>query len=245
MGDGNKVGLTKSYILSGMDMLERYLISYDSAENLFIYKLPNGSLIYTDTNGNVARIEEKGITSDVGHYQFIYDKYNNLERIKLSDGISIDLINGLLTVENDTTFEVLTQAISSDWLSSVNLFNGMTVRLTRSLQNGTVVQEWETKLVKSTMTSGSKEYYYLEGLQPTVNNVVNDSSGTVYYIIEHDTASKTVKFYQTDRTGQYSITNYETFKNLMVDKNKVETHNGYFRDKQSKTEAFGGNGHAD
>ena len=164
-------------------------------------------------------------------------------QIKLSDGITIDLEEGLLTVEDDTTFEVLTQVISSDWLEKVNLFNGMTVRLTREV-NGTV-QEWETKLIYSNVFIGTKQYYFLDGLNPTVNSVVNDTTGTVYYIIEHDTATKSVKFYQVEGTGERSITNLETFKNLMVKGDKVETHNGYYRDKQSQTSAFGGNGHAD
>ena len=238
---GSQVNLANNYIIQGMDMLERYLTAYDPAEDLYLYQLPNGSLIYADKNGNIARIVENGITSNVGNYQFIYGPDGKVQQIKLSGGISIDLLTGRLTVEEDASFEVLTQVVTRQWLETVGLFDGMTIRLTKNV--GGKLMEWETRLVEAQgFAPDGKQYYYVEGLYPSFENVLssgNAENRTVYYLVERDGDS--VKFYALSAVTEQRVDHKEKFNGtyLMFDKNgQVETHNGYYRDDRSKSDAF-------
>lgn len=243
---GSQVNLANNYIIQGMDMLERYLTAYDPAEDLYLYQLPNGSLIYADKNGNIARIVENGITSNVGNYQFIYGPDGKVQQIKLSGGISIDLLTGRLTVEEDASFEVLTQVVTRQWLETVGLFDGMTIRLTKNV--GGKLMEWETRLVEAQgFASDGKQYYYVEGLYPSFENVLssgNAENRTVYYLVERDGDS--VKFYALSAVTEQRVDHKEKFNGyyLMIENGAVEMHNGYYRDVRSKKDAlFARNAH--
>ena len=237
---GSQVDLANNYIIQGMDMLERYLTAYDPAEDLYLYQLPNGSLIYADKNGNIARIVENGITSNVGNYQFIYGPDGKVQQIKLSGGISIDLLTGRLTVEEDASFEVLTQVVTRQWLETVGLFDGMTIRLTKNVGGKQI--EWETKLVEATeLASNGKQYYYVEGLYPSFENVLSSGSAedrTVYYLVERDGDS--VKFYALSPVTEQRVDHKEKFDGgyLMIDNGAVEMHNNYYRDARTKGNAL-------
>jgi hemolysin-type calcium-binding region len=237
---GSQVNLANNYIIQGMDMLERYLTAYDPAEDLYLYQLPNGSLIYADKNGNIARIVENGITSNVGNYQFIYGPDGKVQQIKLSGGISIDLLTGRLTVEEDASFEVLTQVVTQQWLKTVGLFDGMTIRLTKNV--GGKLMEWETRLVEAQgFAPDGKQYYYVEGLYPSFENVLssgNAENRTVYYLVERDGDS--VKFYALSAVTEQRVDHKEKFSGyyLMIENGAVEMHNGYYRDARSKKDAL-------
>ena len=237
---GSQVNLANNYIIQGMDMLERYLTAYDPAEDLYLYQLPNGSLIYADKNGNIARIVENGITSNVGNYQFIYGPDGKVQQIKLSGGISIDLLTGRLTVEEDASFEVLTQVVTQQWLETVGLFDGMTIRLTKNVGGKQI--EWETRLVEAQgFAPNGKQYYYVEGLYPSFENVLssgNAENRTVYYLVERDEDS--VKFYALSAVTEQRVDHKEKFNGgyLMIKNGTVEMHNGYYKDARSKSDAF-------
>ncbi|MCR4683600.1 MAG: hypothetical protein K5647_09755, partial [Clostridiales bacterium] len=59
-GTDNSINLKNNYTITGRDMLEYYLVSYDPVSGMSEYELPNGSYIYMDETGKVTRIEEGG-----------------------------------------------------------------------------------------------------------------------------------------------------------------------------------------
>ena len=197
------VNLASDYTLTGRDVLDYYLQGYDAAERLYRYLLPNGTLLYMDAWGNVSRIEEGGAETAVGDFEFVKDDSGNVMEIKLSEGISIDLSTGDLTVEEDASYEVLLEAVRASWFISQGLLTGGNARI-RLVTADTVagsnltekdsLKELDVQLVK-TATSGNVDYYYLSGLQPTMDAIAGASDKTYYYFLLHDNGSDSLRLF--------------------------------------------------
>ena len=85
----------------------------------------------------------------------------------------------------------------------------MTIRLTKNV--GGKLMEWETRLVEAQgFASDGKQYYYVEGLYPSFENVLssgNAENRTVYYLVERDGDS--VKFYALSAVTEQRVDHKE------------------------------------
>ena len=201
------VELASNYTLTGKDVLDYYLQGYDAAERLYRYLLPNGTLFYMDAWGNVSRIEEDGAETAVGDFEFVKDASDNVVEIKLSEGISINLSTGYLTVEEDASYEVLLEAISASWFTSKGLLQGggeARIRLVtaetvtgpggENLTDEDTLKEMDVQVILALRTADI-DYYYLSGLQPTMDAITGASDKTYYYFLLHDKKSDSLRFY--------------------------------------------------
>ncbi|MEE0756887.1 hypothetical protein [Allofournierella sp.] len=201
------VELASNYTLTGKDVLDYYLQGYDAAERLYRYLLPNGTLFYMDAWGNVSRIEEGGAETAVGDFEFVKDASGNVVEIKLSEGISINLSTGYLTVEEDASYEVLLEAISASWFTSKGLLQGggeARIRLVtaetvtgpggENLTDEDTLKEMDVQVILA-LSTADIDYYYLSGLQPTMDAITGASDKTYYYFLLHDKKSDSLRFY--------------------------------------------------
>ena len=201
------VELASDYTLTGKDVLDYYLQGYDAAERLYRYLLPNGTLFYMDAWGNVSRIEEGGAETAVGDFEFVKDASGNVVEIKLSEGISINLSTGYLTVEEDASYEVLLEAVSASWFTSKGLLEGggeARIRLVtaetvtgpggENLTDEDTLKEMDVQVILALRTADI-DYYYLSGLQPTMDAIAGASDKTYYYFLLHDKKSDSLRFY--------------------------------------------------
>lgn len=108
------VGLESSVTLTDRTKLEYYLESTDLATGVSVYYLPNGTRIYTNTDGEIVRIQEGGI--DFGLADYSYDP--NTNTVTLAEGVSFNLNNGTLSVLEGYSYEALLSAIDGEWLKS-------------------------------------------------------------------------------------------------------------------------------
>ena len=102
--------------------------------------------------------------------------------------------------------------------------------------------EWETRLVQAQgFAPDGKQYYYVEGLYPSFENVLSSGSAedrTVYYLVERD--GNSVKFYALSAVTEQRVDHKEKFNGtyLMIENGAVEMHNGYYRDARTKGNAL-------
>ena len=227
-----KVYLSSDYEINGLDMLAYYEISRDPSTGLSIYQLPNGTVFYMDSNREVVRIEEAGTAMAVGEYTF-HREGGVVTSIDLNGGVSINLQSGLLTVAENTNFEVVMEAVSADWLNRKNysLFDGdIKVRFTY-----TTGVEATLAFVEMGTWNG-KNWYYMEGMMPDLDVDQTEDN----FMIAWDQNANTVNFYRVlkvattrSNAGEY----VDEFKNLNP---KGEKYGEAYWTARTKAKAFGG-----
>jgi len=214
--------LSQNVTITGIDALNYYLVSYNPVNDLYCFELPNGTYLYTDSLGNVARITEGGVDFAVSDYEFTTNDEGEVTSITLAAGVSIDLATGKLTVDEDCSYEVLLSAVSGEWLytnihNSAGSIDLVISTTTVVLSNEGVPEYTSTDSVVSLVywwSYGTLTYYYASGLRPQI-----DESGT-YYLIAYDTSDDTFAAYLLE--GSVTITSgtsNDTVKsyNLMTD----------------------------
>ena len=249
-GEGQQVTLTNNYDITGRDMLEYYLISYDPVTEISAYELPNGTVFYMHKDGKVLRIEEGGTVAEVGSYVFNTDKDGKVTSIELGNGISIDLKNGTLTVDEFTSFEVLLKTVSADWLEKRGLFDNsgnIVVKITKdnTAEGSDTADANDARYTLEYIDSwGGLRYYKLSGSTLSFEKFNKSDEKNQIFLVAWDKANDRVIFYQIAGTKEQTETNTDAFKNLMVEKSGdnvyVETHDGNYRDRRTKDDAFWG-----
>ena len=216
---GSLADLSRPYVMNGMDYLGYYMSGYDSATDSYVYTLPNGTVFIMDRGGNVISIVEEGTSSDVGVYGFVYtdDTMTTVKEIILGRGIGIDLITGDLTVDENSTYELLLGSVSAKWFSDNGLFdrnNGITIKLTELSDDGEGRQtatDVVTYLVRLYSPEGSGiTYYYFSSYRPSPE-ALDSGSAKDYYLLEHNANTDSIALYRlkTALSGG-SATNYWT-----------------------------------
>ncbi len=143
----------------------------------------------------------------MGDFEFVKDTSGKVVEIKLSEGISINLSTGYLTVEEDASYEVLLEAISASWFTSKGLLQGggeARIRLVtaetvtgpggENLTDEDTLKEMDVQVILALRTADI-DYYYLSGLQPTMDAITGASANTYYYFLLHDKKSDSLRFY--------------------------------------------------
>ncbi|MEN6340037.1 MAG: hypothetical protein ABFD03_07915, partial [Clostridiaceae bacterium] len=190
------VSLTANLEIKGLDALSYYLTSYNAAEDVYCFLLPNDTYLYTDALGNVVRISEGGIDFAVSDYEFTTDNTGAVTSITLAEGVTIDLTTGKLTVESGNSYDVLLSVIKGSWLLNNILLSSGSIDLvlsttTLTKENGLPIYVSEEKVVslRYFWSYGTQTCYYISGLYPKV-----DETGT-YYLLSYDSASDTFQAY--------------------------------------------------
>ncbi|MDP3447996.1 MAG: hypothetical protein Q8S22_08055, partial [Eubacteriales bacterium] len=194
--------LSQNVSITGLDALEYYLVSYNPADDIYCFMLPNGTYLYTDALGNVIRITEGGVDFAVSDFTFTTNTTGVVTSIKLAAGVSIDLATGKLTVEDNFSYEVLLSAISGKWLLNNILYSSGSIDLVLSTATAALIDgepiytSIDTVVTLSYWWSyGTLTYYYITGIQPSVN-----ADGT-YYLIAYDSSSDTFQPYLLKGAG--------------------------------------------
>ncbi len=204
--DAADIRLTADCTLTGKSVLDRYIQSYDAASGLYSYLLPNGTVFYMDSYGNVSRIEEGGTQTAVGEYEFIEDGSGNVVEIRLAKGISINLRTGQLSVEEDSSYEVLMESVVDDWWGIAEGSPKVTIRLSEEYDTGEkdkdnnpimAVHEWDVSLKKVTIGK-DLDYYLLSGFEPTMDKLEQKEN---FYILVHDKAAGSMSFFILEGNG--------------------------------------------
>ncbi len=232
------VELASAYTLTGKDVLDYYLQGYDASERLYRYLLPNGTLFYMDAWGNVSRIEEGGTETAVGDFEFIKDTSDKVVQIKLNEGISIDLSTGYLTVAEDASYEVLLEAISASWFTSQGLLSGGGEARIRLVTAGTVsgnqgenltdedtLKEMDVRVVLA-LSTAQIDYYYLSGLQPTMDAITGAPATTYYYFLLHDKGTDSLRFYAFTG-GSTEIQNVDQVNRDSFNREHLQVYDGH------------------
>jgi hypothetical protein len=184
--------ITQSVTIAGLDALSYYLISYNAAEDVYCFLLPNDTYLYTDALGNVVRISEGGVDFAVSDYAFETNEAGDVTNITLAAGVSINLESGLLTVEAGNSYDVLLSVIKGSWLYNniVNSYGSIDLVLsttTTTMVDGVPVFTSSDKVVSLSRfwSYGTLTYYYISGLYPVVD------ASNEYYVIAYDSAQDT------------------------------------------------------
>ncbi len=227
----SQVSLVNDYTITGLDMLSYYEVARDPETGISTYLLPNGTTFYMDGEGNVSRIEEAGTSMAVGEYVFKSDAQGVYE-IQLNAGVSINLRTGELDVAEDTSFEVLLQAIKGTWLDTRGLFSNL-IKVRISLEDGS---DKDFRVMKMPQAWNDMLWYYMNLLQPSVwkDQTANN------FVIAYDQKNDQVHFYRVGKVEtQESLTNDDYFVNLDGD---FAEEGGNYRTSYTKTDAFFGRG---
>ncbi|HWP21633.1 MAG TPA: hypothetical protein VN417_02730 [Candidatus Cryosericum sp.] len=186
------VSLLSNLQVVGLDALSYYLLSYNAAEDVYCFLLPNDTCLYTDALGNVVRISEGGIDFAVSDYGFTTNASGVVTSITLSEGVTIDLVTGMLTVETGNSYDVLLSVVKGSWLINNIMLSSGSIDLVLSttittFENNVPVYEFTDKVVTLSRfwSYGTLTYYYISGLYPKV-----DDSGE-YYVLAYDSTADT------------------------------------------------------
>ena len=118
--DTDMVALASTATLD-VEALQTYLVSETDSEKVFL--LPNGAVIYTDSDGVVARVIEDGIDVTLSDYAITTSTAGHLVA-KLGPGVSIDLVDGIITIDEGSSLEILVSSIKGSWLKGFIASNG-------------------------------------------------------------------------------------------------------------------------
>jgi hypothetical protein len=74
--------LTSNVTIDGVDAMQYYLTGYDPAGDVYSFLLPNGTVLYTDSLGNVLRITENDVDFAIGDFAFTTDDTGTVTSIR-------------------------------------------------------------------------------------------------------------------------------------------------------------------
>ena len=234
------VRLNNNHTINGLDMLNYYMIAYDPITGTGTYQLPNGSVFYIvsneDGSGSTLRIEENGTICAIGDYTFNYDKDNNLESIGIGYGVTINLVEGTLDVEEYTSFDVVMSAVSADWLAAMGLFKnngGISIRTTKKGSNNTSEEiEFIIEQVNQTEDQYGYIWYCMQGRRPGTSGSQN-ADVEVYMIgVKEDT----VQFFRLTEDEDIVSTCYDdVFRSENIGSGK---HGDWYVTTRTRKQAF-------
>lgn len=205
-------GLTGNATINA-DALERYLDGYIIAEDVYVYSLPNGTMLYVDAQtGEIVRLSEYvgavEVITSLSDYEFIANDSGKITEVVLGEGVSLNLENGLLSLEEGASYETLLEVIVSSWImNNIGKGNGQfifTYEVPVGVDNNgnQLVETVESTLtdwkVKVSPSGGTVTYYWL-----TENRITSDglAGEQAFYLIVNDTSDNTLSVYVVGGDG--------------------------------------------
>lgn len=198
------------------EAMQRYLKSYDAEQEMYIYELPNGSLIYTDENGEILRIREKiGENKEYGfadetaktetllsttpvYSDITFNNYTLLPTqniVKIGEGVELNYVTGEISVAKGSSVTVLFASLDGTWImNNLNNFEFYVVG-----ENGERTQSSVTYWYDF----NGKKYFYV-GTKPTEDNIIknnDDDPDNPAYVLAYDENGKLLEAYRLVHNG--------------------------------------------
>jgi len=184
---GELKGLTASATISTAG-LERYLQGYSIADDVYIYLLPNGTTIYVDSLGQIARVTEMvgatEVSTTLKDFAFVPGD-SGIAQVGLGTGVSLNLGTGELTLESGANFEALLSVIDADWLMN-NTGTGAGKKFVFTYTQRKLVTDpetggsiWETELIEVGVTPwitvGTSILYWVNNRGLSSTNLLDEN----------------------------------------------------------------------